>query len=196
MMLFVKRIIPFVIVLVSVSQSAAQEEQWTEYLGKSFDSVVSVLHTTTLVDTHSITTPRPMVVASVMPYEFLGEKGILLLRRSDNGKVKACTWMRGVSPVFKEVMDKTAGSTLAELALQRGDLDRIFNTVWNHFSQKLGYTYASTDEGGYLWRENQVKKKNVEYTMTRTGNYIEFTVIQNDSKSGKSKPSKLSAKKN
>lgn len=190
-MLLKRGIIPLcVIAFFLLCSFAPQEEQWTDYLGKPFDSVVTALRSQyPHCDTHQVSSS--VIIASCIPYDFLGEKGLLVLRKGTNGFVKTCSWIRGEHPSFKGVLDNIDSSSKSALAIKFGDLDRIFNNVWNYYDQKVGTTYSSMDDGSYLWKPEHLKKKKVEYTMSRSLNYIEFSVTLNDAPAKKGKKSPI-----
>src|SRR5690349_1400598 len=173
----------------TLSSFAPQEEQWTEYLGKPFDSVISALRTQyPHCDTHHVS-PGQVVVASCMPYEFIGEKGLLVLRSSKKGIITTCSWIRGEHPSIKGILDNIDSSNRSQLALKFGDLDRIFNALWTYYDNKMGATFTATDDGSYLWKPEQLQRKNIEYTMTRSLGYIEFSVsLRNTDPKGKKNP--------
>lgn len=183
-MLTKKGLFPLVFLVTLVSWvSAPQEEQWTSFLGKPFDSVVVALKAqNTYCDTHTLKIPNLTVIISCVPFEFLGEQGVLILRRAKNGIIRSCSWVRGEYPGFKEVLDQLNEANKAALKVNPGDLDHIFSTVYNYYDQKLINT-MSTEDGSYLWRADQLDRKNIEYTMTRSLDYIEFTVTLRDKKS-------------
>jgi hypothetical protein len=184
-MLTRKGIIPLIIIaFFALSSFAPQEEQWTDYLGRPFDSVVTALRAQyPYCDTHHVSSS--MVIASCIPYEFIGEKGLLVLRRANNGVVKSCSWIRGEHPMFKGVLENIDSTSRDQLALKFGDLDRIFNAVWNYYDKKVGTTYSALDDGSYLWKPEQLKKKHIEYTMSRSLGYIEFSVTLNEGQNKK-----------
>jgi hypothetical protein len=182
--MFRKRgIIPFVILsFFALSSFSPQEEQWTDFLGKPFDSVINALRSQyPYCDTHSVAYPTPTVLASCVPFDFLGEKGLLVLRRSKSGGiVKSCSWIRGEHPSIKAILESIDSASRAQLVVKVGDLDRIFNNLWDYYDSKMGASFISTDNGGYLWKPEQVKRRHIEYTMTRSIGHLEFTVTLNE----------------
>lgn len=160
------------LVIVIATSVRAQEEQWMDYLGKPFDSVVNTLKANGIsCEKEIVTNPLPAVQATCLPYQFLGEYGILVLRRSDRGVVEACSWVRGGYAGIESEIAKLKTSELEKLAVENGDLDRAFDATWNHYTLKLGISMDPTEDGGYLW-----KTRKVNYELTRASNRIEFTL--------------------
>lgn len=183
-------LIPFaIVVFFTLSSFAPQEEQWTEYLGKPFDSVVAALRSQyPHCDTHHVSLGQ-IVVATCAPYDFIGEKGLLVLRSSKAGIITTSSWIRGEHPSIKGILDNIDSLSRSELALRYGDLDRIFNNVWDFYDNRMGASFLATDDGGYLWKPEQLKRKHIEYTMSRSLDYIEFSVsLRNTDAKGKKTP--------